>query len=201
MANRYRPSMWGLALGAFVSELVVAQMMQPQLAISQGDLEARVAALEAKLAHVMIVQGELNGLQGPRLIIEGTNIHLRKGSGATEEVTLTGLGNLVVGYNEEPQDGLSPGDRDGSHNFIIGSSHNFLSFGGLVAGFQNTISGQRASVSGGWQNVASSFAASVGGGFQNMASSPFRKFVISYDRLFGQAPLARSSSRDSATTC
>ena len=39
--------------------------------------------------------------------------------------------------------------RTGSHNVVVGQSHNFSRFGGLVVGRFNTISGEFASVSGG----------------------------------------------------
>ncbi len=171
MANNSHSSISGLVLGAFLSGLVVAQVMQPQPATSQGNLEDRVAALEAKLAQVTIIEGELNGLQGPHLMIEGANVHIRSGAGATNNNgQLTGLGNLVVGYNEEPIDGLSPGVRGGSHNLVVGAGHQFISFGGLIAGAFNTVSGESASVIGGVFNTASGFAASVSGGVANTAS-------------------------------
>ena len=44
---------------------------------------------------------------------------------------LTGLGNLVVGYNEPPPD-LAVGDRAGSHTLIIGPEHRFKSFSGML---------------------------------------------------------------------
>ncbi len=84
---------------------------------NQGDLESRVEALEtalattqsdlaeaqAKLAYVSIQQGSMNGVNGPHMIIEGCNLHVRSGSGATDDnANLTGLGNLIIGYNEQP---------------------------------------------------------------------------------------------------
>ena len=79
------------------------------------------------------------------------------------------MGNLVVEYNEEPRAGLEPGDRGGAHNLVISREHKFLSFGGFVAGFRNTISGPEASVSGGENNEASGLRASVTGGLRNEA--------------------------------
>ncbi len=54
---------------------------------------------------------------------------------------------------------------------VIGPNHRFLSFGGLVAGLHNTISGPEASVSGGSFNTASGLAASVSGGHGCEAAS------------------------------
>jgi hypothetical protein len=78
----------------------------------------------------------------------------------------------VVGYNELPP-GLTAvpaGGRGGSHNLIIGPGHLYSSFGGFVAGFQNTISGPGSSVSGGQANTASGAFSSISGGANNLAS-------------------------------
>ena len=90
------------------------------------------------------------GVSGPNIIFCGANIHIRSGSGSTDDGgTPRGLGNLIIGYDEDPQTfvdrspagalphaALSPGDRGGSHNLVIGAAHRFTqaAFGGLVAG-------------------------------------------------------------------
>ena len=144
-------------------------------------------------SFMRIVLHSINGLAGPHLIIEGVNVHIRSGSGRTgdsreatgnieaprpvgpnsgtfdENGALTGLGNLVVGYNEPP-DFLGAGDRTGSHNIIVGEQHIYSSFGGFVAGVKNTIIGRHASVGGGALNIASGIAASVSGGSRYIAN-------------------------------
>jgi cell division protein FtsB len=117
------------------------------------------------------------GVIGPNITFSGANIHIVSGSGSTDDgmsvnpnATLTGLGNLIIGYNEVP-DGLSLGDRGGAHNLVIGSFNKFtqFAFGGLVAGEINTISAESASVLGGLNNTASGPGASVSGGLNNTA--------------------------------
>ncbi len=132
-------------------------------------LEARLNALEEKLQFVTIETGPINGLAGPHMIITGANLHIRDGSGSTAGAPI-GLGNFVVGYNE-PSSPLPSGARGGTHNLIIGPQHTFTSFGGLVAGRSNTISGAYASVSGGRLNTASGTYASVSSGRNNEASN------------------------------
>jgi hypothetical protein len=78
-----------------------------------------------------------------------------------------GLGNLIVGYNEER--GFGQDMRTGSHNVVVGTEHNFSRFGGIVGGFHNEISGDFAVVSGGIGNTASGDYASVSGGACNIA--------------------------------
>jgi hypothetical protein len=191
----------GLAVVAAPAE-ALAQRKAPAagLAARVQALEARVAALEAALKalqpsprlaalgrHVSVRQGAMNGLPGPHVIITGANLHLRSGSGATDDTddeevgnvtTPRGLGNLVVGYNEarpsEVRAGpLAPGARGGSHNVVIGAWHRYPSVGGLVAGFGSTTSGPFASVSGGVGNTASGDSASVSGGRNRTAAGEF----------------------------
>lgn len=137
------------------------------------ELQARVETLEELTQFQIVVAGEINGLAGPHLIFEGVNLHIESGSGFTDDGgSPSGLGNLVVGYNEEPP-ALVAGDRDGSHNIVLGPGHKYLSTGGFVAGFRNTISGLSASVSGGRLNTASGGLSSVSGGQSNTASGSF----------------------------
>src|SRR4030095_11742686 len=124
-----------------------------------ASLEQRVEQLEYKLAHVT---------SGPDdITISGANLNIVNGLGATN--TVNGLGNLIVGYQEHR---LPPAinTRTGSHNVIVGRQHNFSSFGGLVVGQVNEISGVWASVSGGLGNTATGPNASVSGGVGNTAS-------------------------------
>ena len=144
--------------------------------IQIATLQNQVAALQNSPAQtlapfVSVMPGEINGLKGPHVIFTGANVHVRSGSGHTYDDypgSLTGLGNLVVGYNE-----LGPGqvaNRPGAHNLVVGVEHAYSSFGGLVAGSGNTISGHYATVSGGGHNTASGNSTSVSGGALNNAS-------------------------------
>ena len=129
-------------------------------------LENRIAALEAKLLNLTVVADNVNGMPGPHLMITGANLHVRSGSGSTDG-TVNGLGNLVVGYNEaRPADS----DKSGSHNLVVGSEHNFSSYGGLVVARRNEISAPWASVSGGGFSSARGNYCSVSGGYGNDAS-------------------------------
>jgi hypothetical protein len=135
-----------------------------------ASLNATLAAVEAKLAHISVEQGDINGVNGPHLIIEGCNLHVRDGSSTTDDddESLNGLGNLIVGYNEPstfPEFG-----RNGSHNVVIGEQHEYSSYGGLVAGIRNQITGQASTVSSGIANVASGGGSSVSGGNDRTAA-------------------------------
>ena len=120
-----------------------------------GGLEHRVATLEGKLAGVTRSGGTLR--------FTGMNVQVVSGAGATD-ATPNGLGNVIIGYD------ASPGTQSGSHNLILGFAQTFTSYGGILAGRDNTISGPYASVTGGIDNTASGLYASVTGGGGNTAS-------------------------------
>jgi hypothetical protein len=160
----------GIACGLLIVGLVSVVLPSGNTVdAQQGGLPARVAALEDKLVAVTFDSAT------KELAITGANLRIVNGLGSTE--TTNGLGNLIVGYNE-----LRSGSsvcsqvrpcidtRTGSHNVVVGPFHNFSSFGGLVVGWFNEISGDFASVSGGALNLASESFASVSGGEFNTAS-------------------------------
>jgi len=85
------------------------------------------------------------------------------GSGDTDGIT--GLGNLIVGYNEQD---TPPKSRYGSHNLVVGTKHGYTRHAGLVAGYDNKITGPFASVSGGSSNLAAEFQESIVGDADNV---------------------------------
>jgi hypothetical protein len=173
------------ALQATVSAL---QDQVNRLQTANTDLQNEITALQSQLATVQsnhalllgpFVSVDPNpeiGVIGPNIIFSGANIHIVSGSGATNDNgNPRALGNLIIGYDEAPSAArppLSPGDRSGSHNLVIGAAHRFtqFAFGGLVAGEVNTINNIGATVTGGHDNKASGFEASVSGGQFNTAS-------------------------------
>ena len=58
---------------------------------------------------------------GKDVFFTGVNVHIVSGSGSTDDGgTLSGLGNLILGYNALGND-LGAGDvRTGSHNLVLG---------------------------------------------------------------------------------
>lgn len=123
-------------------------------------LKKKIAALEAKLRYVTV--------KGHEMRITGANLHIENGSGITSGKT-NGLGNVIIGYNEPRGKGNV---RTGSHNLIIGSRNNYGSYGGMVVGEENEMSGPYASVTGGTKNKAAAKHASVTGGLNNAATGP-----------------------------
>jgi hypothetical protein len=127
---------------------------------------ANAASVLALAPFVSLDSGAVDGVKGQNIFFTGANVHIVDGSGATDDNggALSGLGNLIVGYDE----GASP--ATGSHNIVCGWDNSFSGDGGLVVGTMNSISGAFATVSGGFGNIASNYGASVSGGSGNTAS-------------------------------
>ena len=84
---------------------------------------------------------------GDEVTFDGCNVYVQSGTGSTNG-SVNGLGNLIVGYDED--DG---GDsKTGSHNLVVGRYHSYTSYGGLLGGYDNAVSGAYASASGGAGN-------------------------------------------------
>ena len=132
------------------------------------ELEALVATLEARIVPNLATYLRIGTHNGqPAALFEGVNVMVVNGTGTTAGAT-NGLGNLIVGYDEF---GGNPRDnKSGSHNFVVGTEHSYGSLGGFVAGRNNTVSREYASVSGGEDNIASGRSSSVSGGRSNTAS-------------------------------
>lgn len=126
-----------------------------------NSLENRIMELENTVQRLTAL---LEGVSRDKnnLVFKGVNVQVVNGTGTTNGA-VNGLGNLIVGYNQ-PRDGADEIERTGSHNIIVGDGHDYKSYGGLVAGLSNTISGAYSSVSGGLRNVASGDYSAVSGG-------------------------------------
>ena len=137
--------------------------------------KAEQEALKAILPYVKYIASGSGGK--PTIQFSGVNVQVVNGEGATQEIN--GVGNLVIGYDEH-----TPGDKQtGSHNLVVGEGQEFTSFGGIVGGIDNAITGREAFAVGarntasgfytsvlGYENLASREKASVAGGEHNIAS-------------------------------
>jgi hypothetical protein len=95
----------------------------------------------------------------------GANVYVQSGSGATDGA-VNGLGNLVVGYNEDDF-GAS---RAGSHNLIVGDNHSYDSYAGVLFGFRSDVETPYGTVLGGFRHLigGSSIYGSIVGGELNV---------------------------------
>jgi Collagen triple helix repeat (20 copies) len=122
---------------------------------------AEVTLLKSILPHIQFVASGVG--HKPTVQFSGVNVQVVSGAGSTSGA-LNGMGNLVIGYDENAS--LS---QTGSHNLVLGEQQTFTSYGGIVAGFTNTISAPFASVTGGAKNQATGKEASISGGWTNTA--------------------------------
>lgn len=173
---------WGVActgiFGAFV--LGLSPEARAQFGVTLASLNSRLTAVEGRTA-ALEEKTRFVSVSGTDMIIEGANLHIRNGLGATNGnpgvpltadpalTSVNSLGNLIIGYNTAF--GAFGDERGGSHNLVIGNLHDYSSFGGLVAGQANRIIAPGASVTGGDDNTASGIFASVSGGRENTASA------------------------------
>ncbi len=129
-------------------------------------LEGRIAKLEKKINDL---EYTLKGVKrsGSVLTFNNMNVQITNGRGATGRIN--GRGNLIVGYNES----RGTDSRNGSHNVVIGGKNNFSSFGGIVTGYNNTLSGKYSFVGGGNKNNASGEYSSIVGGSKNNAKGNY----------------------------
>ncbi len=189
---------------------------QAELAINDND--ARIAAMEAQIEALVAVNAQLqqqiadlesasDGVAGlnefvsvgpdqygrPAVFFDSVNVYIRNGSGSSENAPNfgegNGLGNLIIGYNEEStsaepycthgwdlanlrdlfteEDCLAAGyewtanDKSGSHNLIIGARHNYSGNVNIVNGYNNTVV-DNANIVGSSGNFSGSHSAVVG---------------------------------------
>lgn len=159
-------------LAALETQLADATARIGTLETDNADLQARVGTLETDNADLQtllagVTRSAVDGRDTLRFA--AMNLQVVNGTGSTDGEP-DGLGNLIVGYNA-PRPITDPAvDRAGSHYLVVGDRHHWPRFGGILAGFNNTASGDWASVTGGSGNTASGPQTSVSGGLTNTAS-------------------------------
>lgn len=154
--NRFSHAAIGGLLVALLAQANVGARRIPTLTPEQAEI----------LGHLSIVYlDDGQGGTNKTVRIEGVNVQIVNGLGAT--ASINGTGNLIVGYNALGHP--SGDDRTGSHNLVAGDRNSFLSSGGVVFGLDNTISDRYCAVSGGHYNTASDVLSAVTGGTNNVA--------------------------------
>jgi hypothetical protein len=132
--------------------------LKSEIKMSWPDTEA-VTALQAQVSELQLLLQHFSRV-GNDIAINGANLWITNGLGTTAVVN--GLGNLIIGYNESRTP--APDVRNGSHNLVVGDKQNYGSYGGILAGYTNSVLAPYAAVSGGENNTASGLNSSVSGG-------------------------------------
>jgi len=157
---------------------------------NQASLSGLRNDLVAGLASYLTVETDNQG--NPVAIFSGINVHVNNGLGTTSSIN--GLGNFIVGYDENTNDlqeecsiGIyqdqttcesnneiwAIAHKSGSHNIVVNSGHNYSRAGGLIAGINNSLLNDNASVTGGENNRATNISSSISGGDSNQASGEY----------------------------
>jgi hypothetical protein len=179
-----------LILLALASPIYAAETTT-QLSSEINSLKATVASLQQQLTalrplaalapFVTVDLSPENGVAPPNIVFHGANIHIVDGTGNTykPQTIASGLGNLVIGYNQIPYPNfLAPGDRGASHMLIMGNENKYTQYssGGIVTGDDNTVNGIESFVIGGGNNLVNEnnstivqcFVATLTGGSANV---------------------------------
>jgi hypothetical protein len=146
--------------------------------------------LKSILPYVKYVATGVGGK--PTIQFSGANVQVVNGEGTTQ--TTNGAGNLILGYDENPNEEA----QTGSHNLLVGPEDRYTSYGAIIGGRNNkalapytllagvandaegefsavtggrlsTASGKYSSVTGGQGNIATATDSSVSGGEENKA--------------------------------
>jgi hypothetical protein len=113
--------------------------------------ETRIAALEQQLGWVASMSSKVALDGAGDVVFTGTNIVLQSGRGATDGFpadasdgsdpgVVDGKGNLVIGYGHSVA---------GSHNLVVGTAVQAVSYGAICAGSHSRCSAPYATVLGG----------------------------------------------------
>jgi hypothetical protein len=136
-----------------------------------SNLDTRATDLETKTADMSIVNLTYEGQSYKTVRFSHVNVQIVNGTGATDTAddgnfTIgTGLGNLIIGYNEEADNPtVYPSNRTGYHNLIVGSVNNYTSYGSVIFGKANTVESRYSTVTGGSNNKVAKPYSSISGG-------------------------------------
>lgn len=147
---------------------------------SESQVRKLTTEVHSLTSEVAALKGLTTGLSRAKvdghetLVISKENVQIVNGTGS--ETTTNGLGNLILGYNDNGQSE----QRNGSHNLVLGDDNGYNSYGGIVGGTLNDIYGPYASVIGGTGNGASGAEAVVVSGRFNGASSRLAAILGGY---------------------
>jgi hypothetical protein len=116
--------------------------------------------LKSILPYIKYVASGVGGK--PTILLSGANVQIVNGEGSTEATN--GAGNLVIGYDENPNKEA----QTGSHNLVVGPEQRYTSYGAILGGRDNKALGPYDFVVG-IANKAGNEGSSVSGGFENTA--------------------------------
>jgi hypothetical protein len=103
---------------------------------SKVALPSGAAAQRTLIALLPYMSFSASGIAGkPTITVTHANLQVVDGAGRTQSTN--GTGKLVIGYDENPSDRA----QTGSHDLIIGTEQSWTGYAQLVAGLDNTATG------------------------------------------------------------
>ena len=172
---------------------------------SQGSISGLSSALSTHASQISAINNSdvmdldayltISTTGGAKATLSGINLQIVNGLGSTS--TINGLGNLIVGYNENntatdvwlyscssgqyttQSDCESNGEiwgnshKTGSHYLVLGTQNNYSQYGGMVAGLRNTTNRNYSTATGGRENRVLGSYSSVSGGYRNVVTGHY----------------------------
>lgn len=153
-------------LGAILVSILglITAFATPQMTIQPVPCGLTQAQLDVLNTLSVVYIDDCQGGPGYKTLrVDGANLQVVNGLGAT--FVTNGLGNLIVGYNEQsPQCDLA-----GSHNVVLGMANQYSqnSFAGLIGGQDNMLLGEYNTVLGRFNTANDPNSAVFGGVFND----------------------------------
>lgn len=190
------------------------EVVTERLADVEADVASNTSGLAATMSDLTGVEAKTAALSAttmdgyPALVVSGVNLYVTDGSGATDSGT--GVGNLVLGYNETgdgvcsggTDDGRNAGGlwfdcttcesgggtcesvtRTGSHNLVLGTAHAYTGHSSVVAGLAHQSYGDYAGHLGGMDNIVSDRFAVSSGGWNNQVNGEASVVLAGYGHV------------------
>ena len=190
-----------MILSAGLTTFLAQGQTRPSIVALQAQVDGMQSTIDSQQSQITLLQNALAtdsipGIAGylamdttvpsrPTLRLSGANLQIANGLGGTD--TLNGLGNVIIGYDENRPVGTPPecstgvvqnpnnctgvwavDQKGGSHNLVIGPNHNYSGVAGYVAGFKNSLHSNWSSISGGTENKNYAVFSSIAGGRLNV---------------------------------
>ena len=149
-----------VAIAAIAGAILISPANRAAIAESGSTVAARLEALEHKTQFMTSDTATMITR------FSGCNLRVDDGAGKTDALAVNsdgdGLGNIIIGYGETASNRRNT--HTGWHNLIVGTHNAYYSYGGIVAGYSNTIEAPFTTVSGGSYNTALGEYSSISGG-------------------------------------
>lgn len=158
-------------------------------------LQPAAAKAAEVLTHFTRVDNDIYITDANLHIVSG-NLHVVNGTRST--TTANGMGNVIIGYNEERLDGTD--NRTGSHMLVGGKENNFTGYGGIVMGQNNDNRAPFSSIMGGDYNATEGPKSFIASGRSNLTTGSMSAIMAGTANVTSGTYSSVIGGRDNWTT-